>query len=138
MLGRDDERGGDRDRVRHDGELAIEREQLGQTDGRGAGVDDDRAAVGQLVERRARDALLLGDRVHLAVGDARLDAETLDRDRAAVHPAQHAAALEGGQIAPHGLGCHREVAGQTGDLDPAADARGVEDLLVTLRCVQQC
>ena len=138
MFGPRDQRRGDRDRVGDDGELAVERKQLGQPHRRGAGVEDDRAAVGELVERRAGDALLLVDGVHLAVGDARLDAEALDRDRAAVHATQHAAPLEGGQITPDGLRCDGQFPCESRDLDPAADAGGVEDLLVTLRCVQQC
>ena len=53
-----------------------------------------------------------------------------------MHPAQGAAALQGGQIAADGLGRDREFARQSRDLDPALGSGGVEDLLVTLRCVQ--
>ena len=66
--------------------LDVGRQQFGEPHRRGAGVDDDGAAVGQLVQRGAGDALFLVDRVNLTVGDARLDAETLDRDGSPVHP----------------------------------------------------
>ena len=125
MFGRDDQRRRDRDGVRDDGELAVERKQLGEAHRRRAGVEDDRAAVGQLVERRAGDALLLGDRMHLAVGDARLDAQPLDRDRSAVHPAEDAAPFERGQVAANGLRGDGQLPREPGDLDAAADARAV-------------
>jgi hypothetical protein len=53
-----------------------------------------------------------------------------------MHPPQGATALESGQIPADGLGRDREFARQPGDLDAALGTGGVEDLLVTLRCVQ--
>ena len=67
------------------------------------GVEDDRAAVGELVERRLRDPLLLARELALAVGDAGLEAEPLDRDRPAVHPAEQAVPLEDREVPADGL-----------------------------------
>src|SRR5690606_5877395 len=100
-----------------------------------AGVEDDRAAVGQLVEGSLRDAFLLACHPRLAVCDRGLDAEPLDGDRAAVHAAQKPAPLEECQVAADRLWGHVEGLGELAHLDPAVLARSREDLLLPLRRV---
>ena len=61
--------------------------------------------------------------------------EPLDRDGAAVHPAQHAAALEAGQVPADGLRGDVEDVGQRVDIDPTVGAGEAEDGLLPFRCV---
>ena len=70
----------------------------------------------------AIERLLLG--VHrLARCQRGLEAEEVDDDRAAVHAAQQAGALQRGEVPTDGLGSDGEVAGELGDLHPAGGAR---------------
>lgn len=56
--------------------------------------------MGQVLQRRLGDAGLLRDEGGLAVGECRLDeCDVLRDDRAAVHPAQDAALVEGVEVA---------------------------------------
>ena len=54
-----------------------------------------------------------------------------------MHPAQGAAAFQGGEVAAHGLGGDPERVGEGGDLDPAGTTRLGDDPLLPLRCVHR-
>ena len=101
------------------------------------GVEQHGAAGGQLVEHAGGDAALDVGEAAGAGGEAGLELEPLDGDGAAVHPAQRAAALEGGEVAADGLGGDPEGVGEEGDLDPAGLARLRHDPLLPLRCVHR-
>ena len=105
--------------------------------GRGAGVEEDGAAGGQLVEDAGGDPALDLGAAGGAGGEGGLELEALDRDGAPVHPAERAAPLEGGEVAAHRLGGHAERVGERGDLHPTGTARLREDALLTLRCVHR-
>ena len=96
-----------------------------------------RAAGGQLVEDPGGDAALDVGEAAGAGGERGLELEPLDGDGAAVHPAQRAAALEGGEVAADGLGGDPEGVGEGGDLHPAGLAGLRHDPLLPLRCVHR-
>lgn len=93
--------------------------------------------LGSLVEGAGRDAALDVGEAAGAGGERRLDLEALDRDGASVDPAQGATALEGGEVAAHGLGGDTEGVGECGDLDPAGTTCLGDDPLLPLRCVHR-
>ncbi len=66
-------------------------------------------------------------RTPIAGRERGLEAQPLDRDRAAVHAPQERVALEGRQVAADRLGRDRELLGQGRDLDPAAGPRALDD-----------
>ena len=134
-VGRED--GGGGEAVGEDGEVEVGREHLGDGQGGRPGVEDDAAAAGQLVEGAGGDAALDVGEAAGAGGERRLDLEALDGDRAAVDPAEGAAALEGGEVAAHGLGGDPEGVGEGGDLDPAGTTCLGDDPLLPLRCVHR-
>ena len=119
-------------RVRQDDELAVRRQRIGQPRGRRAGVEQDRALVGQLGERQPGDPLLLGGEDAVARRQGGLEAEPLDRDRAAVDAAQEGVTLEGREVAPDRLGRDAELLGQRRHLDPAAGPRALDDPALAL------
>ena len=128
---------GGRDRVGEHGEVEVGREQLDDGLGGGARVEQYGAAGGQLVEHAGGDAALDVGEAAGAGGEGGLELEPLDGDGAAVHPAQRAAALEGGEVAADGLGGDPEGVGEEGDLHPAGLAGLRHDPLLPLRCVHR-
>ena len=72
-----------------------------------------------------------------AGGQGGLELEPLDGDGPAVHPAQRAAAFEGGEVAADGLRGHAEGVGEQADLDPAGLTGLRHDPLLPLRCVHR-
>ena len=121
--------------MRHDHQLAVQGQHLGDAHGRRPGVDDDRPAVRELVERDLRDPLLLPGEARLALVDRRLDPEPLHRDGAAVDAPQHTEPFERCQVASDGLGGDIEVLSDLLDLDATFAARTPQDLLVAFRGV---
>ena len=125
MFGSLGQQPGDRQGVGDDGELAVGGQHLGEPDGGGAGVDDDRAAVGQLVERGLGDPLLLARR------SARSGRRRPARCRAARPGSRRRApgaarrAAPGREVAADGLRRDVEGVGQPVDVDTARrSARG--------------
>jgi len=98
----------DRQRVGDHGEPRVHRQQGGEPRRRGPRIEDDRPAVRELVERGPGDALLLRGHDRLALGHRQLEAEPLDRYRAAVHTVQKPAALKRCEVAAHSLLRHVE------------------------------
>ena len=90
------------------GEPQVHRQQSGEQRRRSPSIDDDRPAVRELVERGPGDAFLLRGHDRLALGHSRLEAEPLDRYRAAVHTVQKPAALKRSEVAAHSLLRHIE------------------------------
>ena len=119
-------------RVGQDDELAVRRQGVGETCGGRAGIEQDRAFVRELRERQLGDPLLLGGEDAVAGREGGLEAEPLDRDRAAVDTPQEGVALEGRQVATDRLGGHPELLGQGGHLDPAAGPRALDDPALAL------
>ena len=78
--------------------------------------------LGYLADGLASDPQLLLGVEHVAGVDHRLVVAALERDRAAVDPAQQLALLQVRQIAPDRLGRHVEAPRQVGDVDRAAPA----------------
>src|ERR1019366_6799391 len=94
-------------------------------------VDDDRSAVGQLVERHLRDPLLLLRKQVLAVSHSELDAETLHGNRPAVNSPHHAKAFKRCQVSPDGLRGDVEIVGKLPDFHATLATGPTQDLLVT-------
>src|SRR5665647_3438799 len=93
-------------------------------------IDDDRSAVGQLVERDLGDPLLLPREPLLAVSHCALDPETLHGNRPAVNSPQHPQAFKRRQVPADGFGGHVKIVGKPLDLDAAITTGSAQDLLV--------
>src|SRR5665647_2336981 len=93
-------------------------------------IDDDRSAVGQLVERDLGDPLLLPREPLLAVSHSELDPETLHGDRPAVNSPQHPQAFKRRQVSPDRLGGDVEIVGKLPDFHATLAPGPTQDLLV--------
>jgi hypothetical protein len=71
----------------------------------------------------ASTAALVRWRTRLAFAEVGLEVQAADGDGAAVHPAHHAGAGEGLQVAAYGLGGDLELLGEPGHVHPAPLAR---------------
>src|ERR671910_53455 len=115
----DKRRGGDQ-RVGHDVNPAIHREDLGESLAGRARVDDYRAVLGNVVDGFPPDAQLLLGVLHVARVDHWFMVEALEGHRAAVHPAEQLTLLHVRQVAANRLGGDVEAARQVRDVDRAA------------------
>ena len=113
--------------VGHHRQFPVDRHQFGQPDRGAAGVEQDGALRGQFGQGGLGYPLLLGAVGCLADRQARLGRQPLDRDRAPVHAAEHAAPFQGGQVAADGFGGDVELLGEFGHVDPARDPGPVGD-----------
>ncbi len=104
-------------------------------DGGGARIDDDGTAVGQLFECGLGDPVLLCGVHAEPLADRQFHAQPINCNGAAVHPAQHAAPLQAGQVPADGLRGDVEHVGEPVDIDTSVGAGEAEDGLLPFRCV---
>jgi hypothetical protein len=123
---------GDRDGVGEDLELLVDRQQPGEPGGRGAGVEDDGAALGHELQRLRGDPVLLRGVGAVAVRDAGLeDGEGVRGNDAAVDAPDQPGPLERGEVASDRLSGDPVGVGELGDGHAPGPADGPGDGLLT-------
>ena len=133
---RQGQRADDGDGVRDDRQVSLAVEDVRQLQGRAAGVDDDRAAHGQLAGRRGGDAALLVHVARFADLEAGHQRGAPPRDGAAVDAADEPLALEVREVPTDGLARDVEGLGQLGHVHAALAHEALHDLLAALELEQ--